>query len=203
MVASDVTTSDAMVSDAVMSTKILKLKVRGLSMWEIIAALAIVAIVSTIAVVGINNSQKNAKMDLAYTEQTIFATDIENILQDLGALEIDEDVAETVRKSLITEYLMKMQTNYLHTYLNMETLTVTSTGFELYTKEQTDPWGAPYLLVYNTAPAKTEDETLTPGDMMIISGGPNMEIDRHGYKLLEFGDDNLLMVDVKETRFGN
>lgn len=176
-------------------------KMRGLSSMELLLVVIAISIVSASLIGNLGKGNQRAKIDIVYTDQSVFATDMEAVLSGLGVLELSIDSSEIpddIRKKIITEYLIKMQNDYLHTYLDFDTLIVSTKGFSIYTLDAVDPWGEKYKIKYSTAPA-VSGSNLKPGNMYIISGGPNMLIEDSGYGTLQFSDDKVLFIDVKSN----
>lgn len=170
---------------------------KGSTLTEIILVSAITLVLLAISGVGISGYMKKSKVDVMQTEQTIFATDFEDILVNKGVLKLSK--TDKKKERLVKEWLTEVQAEYMHCNLDFKSLVMTDGGFEVETLDAVDPWGQVYLIVYCTeasSAGKDKDKGATPGDTMIISGGENMTIEREGYASLIFSDDKVLLVDA-------
>lgn len=191
------------------TTRVKSKRQQGTTLMELVVVVVSIALITAMAVGGLSKSNEDNKLNLAYTDQSVFAADFESILQEVGVLSIPSSKEETqaitdAREQKVKNYLLDIQTKYLHSYLDFETLKVEKNKFTIYTKDTVDPWGQKYWIVYSICKVKDKDgveKDVNPGDTMIISGGPNMEIEESGYKIFEFSDDKILLIDVKESTF--
>lgn len=193
-------------------------KMRGFTMIEILGVVVIIAVIASMGAYSLTNNLEDSRNDIVYTEQSVFAADLEKMMQDNGVLYIptveDPDDPSTPayqaemaeRTRLVKNFINQLESNYLHCYLDLNTLHVTPNYFSIDTSGTLDPWEMPYRLIYyieygGVVGGDKSTASRTPGDAMVISGGENASIDLSGYKDLNFSDDKILFVDAKDTQW--
>jgi prepilin-type N-terminal cleavage/methylation domain-containing protein len=185
-----------------MSKRSYKLNKHGFTLVELIIVMTIIGILMVGSVLVYNTQQKNARIDTVEGNLVIFKADYEAYLEDYGVFTVDTGLSNAEQYEVISDWLQKLSSNYLHTSFDvgdwsaddtaaLGTLELHGEYFTVETRTE-DPWGQRYLLYYSSDPSATNK-----GTAILASRGPDLTSDPTLYKAGQFSDDILVVVVPK------
>lgn len=160
---------------------------RGFTLIETLIVLVIMGALITTVTVAVSNSMQKGRISSTTNSLQLFSADMEEVMSQYGVLSISNK--ETAR-SQILEFLNLLETYYLHTYFDKDTLIIHDTFFEVQTSTLQDGWNRPFLLRYCFS-------DINAGFCILVSGGDNEQFDCSAYTNTNFADDVLVAVVPK------
>lgn len=165
-------------------------KKKGYTLVEVIAVMAIIAVLTIgVGVVSVRNVRK-ANIDQTASDLQIFSTNMGDAYYEIGAPIIDP--AGTDGSAQFQNYLTELQDSYMNCTFDMASIEATSNGFKVDFASPTDAFDNQFTMWCTTK------EGLDPY-IMIVSGGPDGAIDTSNYDDQDYGDDIVMIIHPKST----
>lgn len=168
-----------------------KSKVRGTTMVELLAVLAIIVILLGIAAFSVSENTKRSNRESVVTSLQTMSTALSDAYYDLGAPSIDP-AAEGALDDF-KQYLAVISDDYLGVVFDETSIQplASGNGYSVYTDSPVDVYDTPYYFWFIT-----KDDVMKY--VMVASGGDNGVIDVESYTAQNYGDDIVMIVRPKE-----
>lgn len=160
---------------------------KGFTLIETLIVVVIMGVLITTVTITVSGSMRQGRISSTTNSLQLFSADMEEVMSQYGVLSITEEDTE---RSQILEFLNLLETYYLHTYFDKDTLNIYDNFFEIQTSTLQDGWDKPFLLRYCFS-------GVNAGYCLLVSGGDNETIDCTEYTNTSFGDDILVAVIPK------
>ena len=164
----------------------------GYTLTEIIIAMIIVAVLVGAATVIGYKSIENARIKSVENDMRVFAANINEAYDQVGALSIDDSLGAAQKEEAVTDYLDSLSRYYLSFNFDLKTLEITAGGFKVNTAENLlDAWKNPYTMYCSTAGANA-------GRIIFASSGANAKNESEEYENGKFSDDIVMLIKERE-----
>jgi prepilin-type N-terminal cleavage/methylation domain-containing protein len=166
------------------------MKKRGFTIVEILAAIAIIGILSTATAISYNRVWQNNRIDIAESEIREIANAFSSYYIDYGNIIIKSDINYD---TVIAEIVEQLNIQYLSFEIEISEIAADKKSVLLRTKLKSDPWKNKYdinIYTYNG-----EDKDSISGLVIISSCGPDGVSQMPLYKTNVFGDDIIGIVE--------
>lgn len=166
------------------------MKKRAFTFAEILCAIAVIGILITGTVIGVNRLWQNNRIDICEADMREMTTGIKNYLTDYGVIEIE---ATDYYRDTAEEIVNELNRMYLPYKVNIVSIAGDRRSMELKTTLKDDPWGNSYQLniyTYNGA-----DADVPCGVVIISSNGADSISNKDSYSDDDYGDDVIAIVE--------
>lgn len=177
-------------------------KHKGFTVVQLVIAMVIFAILTGIGITGYQQHARRADVETASNDLRIFGNNYEDAVADIGYVFWEKGATDAKEK--VKEYLKELQEVYMNCEFNIDErlefvdFGTDHYGFTVDMKEEKDPWGLMYRMVYII-----NQNTGKADNIYFASAGPNSTwveyIEGSNTYLSEkYDDDIILAMTVRE-----
>lgn len=103
---------------------------KGFTLIETLIVVVIMGVLITTVTIAVSGSMRQGRISSTTNSLQLFSADMEEVMSQYGVLSITEEDTE---RSQILEFLNLLETYYLHTYFDKDTLNIYGNFFEIQT----------------------------------------------------------------------